>query len=158
VNNRDSTYEAAKALQSQGWVVEKATVVAADGSRRQGYRWTSPDGTTSEVLGNWKNGPPKPKRVKVPPTWHMQFKRLNARTEIFLTATLPVPCPACGEPFPERSLVPYAGERCCLGCLLTRKTTGEREAYRRETFAGRARAYMESQLAIGRANAPEVMP
>lgn len=159
--SKESTIIAAKTLIEEGWRAEKVTIVADDGTKTQGWRWTDPVGGVSEVVGRWTAGPIKPRKSKLPSRWHMTFKQISPRNSVFLRGTLPVPCGSCGGRFPERSLVPYRGVRCCLACLLKAKTAGEREEYRRDTFAARARAYMESmesQANLGRQNAPEIMP
>lgn len=153
-----SRYVAARTLVREGWTAEAAMVEAADGSKRQGWKWTDPTGSVCYSFGKHAEEPTRPKRAKGGATWHMKFRKLSPRNVVFLEKTLPVPCPACKEPFPERSLVPYGGGRCCAGCLVRRKATAEREEYRKATFAGRARSYMESRAGLGFRNAPEVCP
>jgi hypothetical protein len=162
--SRESTYAAAKTLISEGWRAERATIDGVDGSKRQGWRWTDPTGGISYVVGKWADGPTKPKKVTLPPTWHMVFRRVTPRNEYFIRGTMPVPCPSCARPVAEGLMVTYRGEKCCPACFGRRKAEFEARlnaveaaaVARRATLARRAIAHMEARLA--RQNTPEVCP
>jgi hypothetical protein len=66
-----SRYVAARTLIEEGWAVEQAMVEAADGSQRQGWRWTDPTGGVCHSFGKWANEPTKPMRAREGATWRM---------------------------------------------------------------------------------------
>jgi hypothetical protein len=156
--SRINTFAVARDLLSRGWVAERSMVEARDGGRRQGWKWTDPAGATCYSTGKWAYGPTKPRRTRMPADWHMVWRKVSPRNEIFIRGTLPAPCKACGRDTPERLLLTYHGVACCPACFERRAAAVVRETVRAATLAARARAFMESRSAVGRINIPEVVP